>query len=72
MSICGVLGRDVIKQGTQFYTQQLVELTSDSAIKSISSGITHGVILTENNELYTWGNNSLGQLGFHLSESKSQ
>jgi alpha-tubulin suppressor-like RCC1 family protein len=59
-----------MKQGTQFYTQQLIDISSNS-VSSIKSGIRHAVALTKTNELYTWGYNNLGQLGYTNSEEKS-
>ena len=53
-----------------FYTQQSVELISESKVKMIKSGTRHAVALTHTNEVYTWGASNLGQLGFNISESR--
>lgn len=69
-NIWGVLGRDGSKIGFPFFTQRPIDISSDSDIKTVSSGIAHGVMLTDNNELYTWGHNNLGQLGYNFNETK--
>lgn len=58
-----------MKQGTQFYTQQLIDISSNS-VSSIKSGVRHAVALTKSNELYTWGYNNLGQLGYSSSDER--
>ena len=45
---------------------------NDEKFKSIWSGREHGVALTGNNKVYTWGSNNLGQLGFDLYDFKEQ
>ena len=70
-NIWGVLGREGTKQGSRFYTQTLMEISAESKIKLVKSGLKHAICLTETNEIYTWGYNNLGQLGLNLNETKA-
>ena len=70
-NIWGILGREGSKQGSKFYTQSLVEISTESKIKLVKTGLKHAICLTETNEIYTWGFNNLGQLGLNLNEVKA-
>jgi len=42
----------------------------NSKIKSVSAGLNHAAVLTDNHELFLWGANSRGQLGLdHVEDS---
>lgn len=66
-NICGILGRDITKH--PFYVQHSID-DQDVKYKSIKSGLKHATALGQNNKVYTWGHNALGQLGFYSSNNK--
>jgi hypothetical protein len=68
-NICGILGRDITKQANPFYVQHTIQ-DQDVKFKSVNSGLKHAVALGQNNKIYTWGYNMLGQLGFYIPSVK--
>jgi alpha-tubulin suppressor-like RCC1 family protein len=40
-------------------------------IKEVSTGETHSIILTNNNQLFSFGSNSFGELGLGYSSNKN-
>ena len=68
LHICGILGRNGTRKEKSFYTQQLIDLSAESKTSCVQSGVKHAVVLTQSNEIYTWGYNNLGQLGISNSD----
>jgi alpha-tubulin suppressor-like RCC1 family protein len=48
-----------------------VALPSGKRAKSISAGAEHTLAILSSGEVYSWGNNSAGQLGFNTSTTSA-
>ena len=61
---------DLVQRGANVPIPFLVKTFSNDRIVAVSCGDSHTAVITENKDLYTFGNNDRGQLGLGSSVNK--